>query len=84
MSDWQGFAQHGDPEQDGNCRRCGRTLACTYDEDWSKATGRSDKSTRRRAGKPGGYRDDHFCGLRCGYQFAVRLADLGRRLAVKR
>jgi hypothetical protein len=32
-------------------------------------------------GQPGGdYRDGHFCGLRCGYAFAVRLADLGARL----
>lgn len=28
----------------------------------------------------GDYGDGHFCGLRCGYQFAVRLADLGKRL----
>lgn len=84
MSDWQHFAAHGDPEQDGNCRWCGRTLVCKYDEHWNKATGRFDKSTRRRADKPGSYRDGHFCSLRCGYQFGVRLADHGRRLAVKR
>jgi hypothetical protein len=33
------------------------------------------------AGQPAGdYRDGHFCGLRCGYAFGVRLADLGNRL----
>lgn len=34
----------------------------------------------RRAEKGGDYQDGFFCGLRCGMQFAWRLADLGRRL----
>lgn len=28
----------------------------------------------------GDYGDGHFCGLRCAYQFAVRMARLGERL----
>lgn len=28
----------------------------------------------------GDYVDGHFCGLRCGYQFGVAMADNGRRL----
>lgn len=28
----------------------------------------------------GDYGDGHFCGLRCGYRFGVRLAQLGSRL----
>lgn len=34
-----------------------------------------------RAEKGGDYQDGQFCGLRCGMQFAWRLADLGRRLS---
>lgn len=34
----------------------------------------------RRAEKGGDYQDGQFCGLRCGMQFAWKLADLGRRL----
>ena len=39
-----------------------------------------------KIGEPtlGDYGDGHFCGLRCGYRFGVRLANLGSRLvAVK-
>jgi hypothetical protein len=36
-----------------------------------------------RAEKGGDYQDGQFCGLRCGMQFAWRLADLGRRLNPK-
>lgn len=33
--------------------------------------------------KPGDYGDGHFCGLTCGYLFAVRLANLGSCLLPK-
>lgn len=33
-----------------------------------------------KAAKAGRYQDDRFCGLGCGYQFGLRMADLGRRL----
>ena len=36
-----------------------------------------------RWAKSGGYHDGFFCGLRCAYQFAVRLAQLGRRLSTQ-
>jgi hypothetical protein len=35
---------------------------------------------RTRADKAGGYQDDSFCGLRCGYQFGLQLAAQGKRL----
>jgi hypothetical protein len=35
-----------------------------------------------KADKAGSYQDGMFCGLRCGYQFGLRLAELGRRLVV--
>jgi len=38
------------------------------------------KASLRPALKTGRYQDGFFCGLRCGYQFAARLAELGRRL----
>ena len=33
--------------------------------------------------KSGGYGDGYFCGLRCGFQFGRRFAELGRRLQGK-
>ena len=38
----------------------------------------------QKSAKPGGYHDGHFCGLGCGYQFAVALANSGRKLAAIR
>ncbi len=32
---------------------------------------------------PGDYGDGHFCGLRCGYQFGVALANAGHRQRMK-
>jgi len=37
-----------------------------------------------RATTGGDYQDGFFCGLRCAYQFGVRMAQLGRRLQGKR
>lgn len=34
-------------------------------------------------GEYGDYGDNHFCGLRCGYQFGVRFANLGKILVPK-
>jgi len=31
----------------------------------------------------GDYRDGFFCGLRCGYEFGVRMAQLDKRLKMK-
>ena len=56
----------------GTCLWCGRKLRAYRwrHKDYAKAQGK----------EWGDYGDGHFCGLRCGYQFAVRLADLGKRL----
>jgi hypothetical protein len=37
----------------------------------------------KRATEGGDYQDGFFCGLRCAYQFGVRMAQLGRRLNPK-
>lgn len=37
-----------------------------------------------RYDKPGDYGDGHFCGLSCGYRFAVAMANQGRVFAVER
>lgn len=58
--------------QEGTCLWCGRKLR-PYphrNADYNKDSGK----------ELGDYGDGHFCGLRCGYAFGVRLADLGRRL----
>lgn len=34
--------------------------------------------------KSGSYFDGFFCGLRCGYQFAVKFANWGRRITLSR
>ncbi len=51
MSDWQGFAEHGDPTEDGNCRWCGRKLrheAVIADDSQSA----DPTALRSRAGDP--------------------------------
>ncbi len=53
------------------CGDCQRDVAC-YRQKITEKTARYDK--------PGGYGDGFFCGLRCGYQWAVRFAELGKRL----
>jgi hypothetical protein len=54
----------------GTCRWCGRKLRpYPYrDEPWAQGQ------------ELGGYGDNHFCGLRCGYEFGLRFAELGKRL----
>jgi hypothetical protein len=90
MSDSQPFAAHGDPTEDGRCRWCGRKLkhrriiASDADKDNPTYKVEGHHFATIQDALPGGYGDGHFCGLRCGYQFGVRLADLGRRLEVKR
>lgn len=62
------FYHFGATNEKGTCCWCGRKLR------------------RQRFGKKdwGDYGDGFFCGLRCGYQFAVMHAELGHRLeAVK-
>ena len=53
-----------DPEKPDTCLWCGRKLP-------AEPFGRGGR---------GGYGDGFFCGLRCAYQFGVRMAGLGHRL----
>lgn len=63
------FSYDGVPD---SCLWCGRKLrAYRY---------RGTDHAKEAGLEKGDYGDGHFCGLRCGYQFAVRLADLGKRL----
>jgi len=64
-----GFAQHGDPLDPACCMWCGRKLRAlqTFNQP-------------ERMGRRGDYGDNAFCGLRCGYAFGWRLAQLGERL----
>lgn len=86
MSDWQSFGYKGKP---GTCLWCGRRLTrqtvldSRAEEQMRKAGLIGDELYRaslRPASKPGRYYDGFFCGLRCGFQFGVRMAELGRRL----
>jgi hypothetical protein len=64
----------------GTCRWCGDKLryrrVVATDADKGNPTYRADpySGASIRAAKPGGYQDGKFCGLRCGYQWAVRAA----------
>lgn len=44
---------------------------------------RAAKYETAKNAKAGGYEDDFFCGLRCAYLFAVKLANDGHRLHLK-
>ena len=86
MADWHPFGYRGGP---GTCKWCGRKLRRlkvldkTLEQDLITAGTRPYEAFERAlvpAALPGGYHDGHFCGLRCAYQFAVRLADLGQQL----
>jgi len=83
----QPFGATGEP---GTCLWCGRKLrhqdsivdssrrgepGVTWHELGHYATARAELG--------GHYQDGLFCGLRCGYQFGARLAELGRRLMPK-
>jgi hypothetical protein len=53
-------------------------------EEHSNTTRKSYKNVvDERATTSGDYQDGFFCGLRCAYQFGVRMAQLGRRLNPK-
>lgn len=51
------------------CKWCGRRLRPKMVQDWP--VGQLEATNRRQEGW-GGYGDGLFCGLRCGYQWAVR------------
>ena len=80
MSDRQPFGYEGKP---GTCLWCGRKLhrkKVMADPGEAGATEVGPHFWHKPADKLGGYQDDSFCGLRCGYSFGLRLAQLGRRL----
>jgi hypothetical protein len=85
MAEWRKFAATNDP---GTCLWCGHKLRRRISQpkkpagmEWEEWWASPQSQERTPAyGKGGDYGDGFFCGLRCAYQFAVRLAELGRRL----
>ena len=68
------FGYKGNP---ATCRWCGDTLrhkrVMAGDSDRGDPTYRDEGGWATvRAARSGGYQDGLFCGLRCGYQWAVR------------
>lgn len=74
---WHPFGYTGKP---GTCRWCGRKLrygtviATDADKDNPTYKDYGANFATKRATRAGGYQDDRFCGLRCGYQYGVRAA----------
>lgn len=84
MAEWRGFNASNEPD---TCLWCGRKLRhkaksvqMAKGETWESYYARAETAGVVREEKGGDYRDGQFCGLRCGMQFAWRMADLGRRL----
>lgn len=78
--DRQPFRYAGQP---GTCLWCGRKLRRTTVLASPGDPGARPLGARtwvRPAAGLGAYADDCFCGLRCGYQFGLRRAQLGDRL----
>jgi hypothetical protein len=69
---------------------CGSEILTPDGDGWLCEHGHRIHAYRKRVGrkrfykKAGDYGDGHFCGLRCGYMFGVRLADLGSNLVLKK
>lgn len=84
------FRSFGATNDEHTCLWCGnrlrvhrKTPSPEAGETWAEFYKRDDdqkKGTGEIEGY-GDYLDGFFCGLRCSYQFAVRLAKLGRRLS---
>lgn len=87
MGDYRDFGYEG---KTGTCLWCGHKLTfkrvMAHDADKDNPTYKVEGAhfATKRAEQAGGYQDDSFCGLRCGYQFGLRLASLGRRLIFER
>jgi len=79
VADWRKFDATNTP---GTCLWCGRKLIYRSVFDPTPgAVGKTPYSVpKKRPTRPGDYQDGFFCGLRCAYQFAVRLAELGSQL----
>ncbi|MEQ8719712.1 MAG: hypothetical protein RLO52_41160 [Sandaracinaceae bacterium] len=67
-----------EPDPDGSEGEF-RCRACRTDGQHGTPKRRVVKRVPRHE-RAGDYGDGHFCGLRCGYQFGVALANAGRRL----
>lgn len=94
MSDWQRFGATGEA---GTCIWCGRALRrerykIWHDDPlpsgfrWTDKRGETPGGMRWRLAEAdvlGGYQDGVFCGLRCGYLFGKRMAELGKRLQAR-
>jgi hypothetical protein len=86
MAEWRPF---GASNQEGTCIWCGNKLRYRQ----KVPAGEGLQAIGKRGGRsiyntvpaeiPGDYEDGFFCGLRCAYQFGVRMAQLGRRLKPK-
>lgn len=77
---WHVFGYQGKPD---TCLWCGRKLRrkkVIAEPGEPGAVERSFHFWEKPAEKLGGYQDGFFCGLRCGYEFGLRMAQLGRRL----
>jgi hypothetical protein len=68
----------------GNCAACGRRSGITGTDALGHPIICQQKTGTRAAEKLGGYEDGLFCGLRCGYQWAVRHARPAREKDDKR
>ena len=97
---FNGFASGGDVTAKNRCKWCGRklrkkwrTVVAPYIARWVEG----NQHVRGHAlvpefwpsvkiGEPkfGDYGDGHFCGLRCGYEFAVWFADKGHYIKPKK
>jgi len=81
MANWRAFNATNKLE---TCLWCGNKLrwprVATERLDTARIAAGEKPKTRRAYQNAGNYGDGHFCGLRCGYQFAVTLANGGRRL----
>jgi hypothetical protein len=75
MAEWRDFNASNKPD---TCLWCGRKLRYKTLHDWG--VGDANPTRSYKAEKGGDYQDGQFCGLRCGYLFGVRMAELGRRL----
>ncbi len=65
---WQ---SHGPNDKDNHCLWCGRKLRLFRFRKYREIKTPSDY---------GDYGDGKFCGLRCGYQFAIAMAGFGYRI----
>lgn len=99
MGYFSNFNQHKGVGTPGHCKWCGRKLRKKWREETAPFVARwveADKHMaghqivpefwpRVKIGEPslGDYKDGHFCGLRCGYDFGRWHADHGNVLVPK-